>query len=446
MDLRIKNLYSFVLLVSTLLPLFYKTKIKLRIISSYPLLVFISEKSFFRGMVHMKVNRLFIKTKNKKIECVQDVILKLLFYFFRIFPVKKSKIVISCFKNHGYCDSPKYIVQQLLELDCDADIVWLCDHENPPEMPACIRQIPYHSIRGIYEQVTARIWISNRRKSRYVRKRKNQYYIQTWHGGIRLKNTERAAINKLSKRYIDSAKNDSKMINLFLSNSDFSTFLIRRDMWYSGKILQKGLPRTDILLNGDRDSISQKVKSYLSINKNDKILLYAPTFRADMGVDKYTLPSEQILSELEKCTENNWTFVIHMHTNVYNSKYWPGNSKKVINASSYEDVQELLIAADFLISDYSSIISDFALLNKPILLYCPDLEEYLLDRGFNQNFNDLPFPKAYTVFEVIKKLSTVISQKEINTLDWMNESYGLCETGHASKIVANIIENVLEGK
>lgn len=69
---------------------------------------------------------------------------------------------------------------------------------------------------------------------------------------------ERAAINKLSKRYIDSAKNDSKMINLFLSNSDFSTFLIRRDMWYSGKILQKGLPRTDVLLNGDRNTIAKK--------------------------------------------------------------------------------------------------------------------------------------------------------------------------------------------
>ena len=401
---------------------------------------------FFRGMVHMKANRLFIKTKNKKIEYMQDTILKLLFYFFRIFPVKKRKIVVSCFKNHGYCDSPKYIIQQLLELDCTADIVWLCDYENPPEMPTCIRQIPYHSIRGIYEQVTAHIWISNRRKSRYVRKRKNQYYIQTWHGGIRLKNTERATINKLSKRYIDSAKNDSKMINLFLSNSDFSTFFIRRDMWYSGNILQNGLPRTDILLNGNHNAISQKVKSRLSINKNNKILLYAPTFRADMGVDKYTLPSDQILSELEKCTKDNWTFVIHMHTNVYNPKYWPGNSKKVINASSYEDVQELLIAADFLISDYSSIITDFALLNKPILLYCPDLEEYLLDRGFNQDFNALPFPKAYTVFEVINKLSTVVSQKEINTLEWMKESYGLCETGYASKIVANIIKNVLEGK
>ena len=202
----------------------------------------------------MKSNRLFIKTKNKKIEYMQDKILELLFYIFRIFPVQKRKIVVSCFKNHGYCDSPKYIIQQLLKLDCTANIVWLCDFENPPEMPACIRQVPYHSIRGIYEQVTAQIWISNRRKSRYVRKRKNQYYIQTWHGGVRLKNMERAAINKLSKRYIDSAKNDSKMINLFLSNSDFSTFLIRRDMWYSGKILQKGLPRTDVLLNGDRNT------------------------------------------------------------------------------------------------------------------------------------------------------------------------------------------------
>ena len=91
---------------------------------------------------------------------------------------------------------------------------------------------------------------------------------------------ERAAINKLSKRYIDSAKNDSKMINLFLSNSDFSTFLIRRDMWYSGKILQKGLPRTDVLLNGDRNKKAKKVKSCLSINEDNKILLYAPTFRA----------------------------------------------------------------------------------------------------------------------------------------------------------------------
>lgn len=394
----------------------------------------------------MKANRLFKKTQNKKIEYIQDKILELLFYIFRIFPIQKRKIVVSCFKNHGYCDSPKYIIQQILKLDCTADIVWLCDYENPSEMPICIRQVPYHSIRGIYEQVTAQIWISNRRKSRYVRKRKNQYYIQTWHGGVRLKNTERATINKLSKRYIDSAKNDSKMINLFLSNSDFSTFFIRRDMWYSGKILQKGLPRTDILLNGDHDTISKKVKSRLSINKDSKILLYAPTFRADMGVDQYTLSSDQILSELEKCTSNKWTFVTHMHTNVYNPKCWPENSEKVINASSYEDVQELLIAADFLISDYSSIITDFALLNKPILLYCPDLEEYLSDRGFNQDFDALPFQKAYTISEVINKLPAVVSEKDINTLDWMNEAYGLCETGYASKIVANIIKNVLEGK
>lgn len=126
------------------------------------------------------------------------------------------------------------------------------------------------------------------------------------------------------------------MINLFLSNSDFSTFLIRRDMWYSGKILQKGLPRTDVLLNGVSNTIAKKVKSLIyQLMKNTKYY-YMRLLSSRYGVTQYTLPSSQILTELENCTGNKWTFVIHMHTNVYNPKCWPGNSEKVINASSYE--------------------------------------------------------------------------------------------------------------
>ena len=225
-------------------------------------------------MVYMKSNRLFIKTKNKKIEYTQDKILELLFYIFRIFPVQKRKIVVSCFKNHGYCDSPKYIIQQLLKLDCTANIVWLCDFENPPEMPACIRQVPYHSIRGIYEQVTAQIWISNRRKSRYVRKRKNQYYIQTWHGGVRLKNMERAAINKLSKRYIDSAKNeiyyskDGKQITVGQAFSDDIIELYKKyggypslDMGYTvfGQVID-GMDIVDKIASTKTDDFNKPVE------------------------------------------------------------------------------------------------------------------------------------------------------------------------------------------
>lgn len=393
----------------------------------------------------MNANKLFKKTKNKKIEYIQDLILTGCFYLFRVLPVKTNKIVVSCFKNHGFCDSPKYIVLELLKRNISLDIVWLCDYENPFGMPDCIRQVPYHSFRGIYEQVTAGVWISNRRKSRYVRKRKSQYYVQTWHSGIRLKTIEQAAIKSLSKRYIESAQNDGKIIDLFLSNSNFSSSIIHRDMWYSGPILQKGLPRSDILLNGDFINIHKKIKEYFNIPFENKILLYTPTFRSSMDTKKYDLPSEKIIHKLEAVTKEKWTMIIHMHTNISDTTNWPGNSSYAVNASTYEDVQELLIVADALISDYSSIIFDFALLNRPILLYCPDLNEYMDGRGFNQDFEELPFYKAYSANEVLDLIASLVSTKDIDTYQWMIKKYGLTETGEASKVVSEIILTKIDG-
>lgn len=394
--------------------------------------------------MYMIANRLFRKNKNKTIELLQDYFLTFLFYIFRIFPIQKNKIVVSCFKNRGFCDSPKYIILKLLETDTSLNIVWLCDYENPIDMPACIKQIPYHSFRGIYEQVTAAIWISNRRKSRYVRKRKHQYYIQTWHGGIRLKNTERAAENVLTKRYIASAKNDAEMTDLFLSNSNFSSQIIRRDMWYRGSILQKGLPRTDILLNGDVRAITEKVKIRLGISNNHRILLYAPTFRSDFKTDKYNLPMQKVVDTLTRATNMNWDIVIHLHTNINSHMYLPEKINNVIDASAYEDVQELLIASDMLISDYSSIIFDFALLNKPIIQYCPDIKEYLNDRGFNQNFDELPFYVSYSQKDVTETIITAFTSKRNDTYKWMINKYGLTESGRASKYVSQIILQKLE--
>lgn len=325
----------------------------------------------------MKPNCLFKKTKNKFIELLQDTFLVFLFYIFRIFPIKQTKIVVSCFKNHGICDSPKYIIQELLKTSQCYDIVWLSDTEILDMVDIPIRQVPYHSFRGIYEQVTAHIWISNRRKSRYVRKRKNQFYIQTWHGGVRLKNVERAVMSKLTKRYCQGAINDSAMIDIFLSNSNFSTEIIRRDMWYKGFILQKGLPRNDIFIGEFLLEIPKKIKLMFGIPIQHNIVIYAPTFRSDMEMyHYYSFPYEDILNKLENVTNRKWTMLIHFHTNVKNPSDWKPNSNRIINVSAYEDIQELLLSSDLLISDYSSIISDYALLNKPILMYIPDVNEY----------------------------------------------------------------------
>lgn len=390
----------------------------------------------------MKVNRFFRKSKNPAILWLQDKLLTILFHLFRVYPVCPDKIVVSCFKGHGFCDSPKYIAKKLLDWPETSNIVWLCDKDNSPEIPNGIKQVPYHSIRGIYEQATAKIWICNRRTSRYVRKRKDQYYIQTWHGGIRLKNVEQAVENKLTKRYCDGARNDSKMINIFLSNSKFSTEIIRRDMWYFGNVLQIGLPRNDLLLSENTSLIVKNVRHRFSIRPDCGIVLYAPTFRAKNNLDIYTLPSQEVLKQLKRITQKEWILLIHLHTNIP-CKFLEQKSNCILDVSEYEDVQELLLASDFLITDYSSILFDFALLNKPILLFMPDLDDYLKDRAFNQPIEQLPFVKAFSPDEVSECVTKAFVQCPTNGKRWLEETYGLVENGNASEQVANIIKCVL---
>ena len=107
-----------------------------------------------------------------------------LYYFFGIFPIKKNKIFIQNFNGKGYGDNPKYIVEEILRRDLDFVLVWAVMPKLSKNFPKGIKTVRYKSIRAIYEEATAKIWIDNCRKQLYVRKRKEQYYIQTWHGMI----------------------------------------------------------------------------------------------------------------------------------------------------------------------------------------------------------------------------------------------------------------------
>jgi CDP-glycerol glycerophosphotransferase len=114
-------------------------------------------------------------------------ILVFLYYLFRIFPIHKNKIFIQNFNGKGYGDNPKYIVEEILRRRFDYVLVWAVRPKFSHNFPQAVKTVPYKRIRAIYEEVTAKIWIDNCRKQLYVRKRKGQYYIQTWHGTVNLK-------------------------------------------------------------------------------------------------------------------------------------------------------------------------------------------------------------------------------------------------------------------
>src|SRR5690606_22095827 len=146
---------------------------------------------------------------------------------------------------------------------------------------------------------------------------------------------------------------------------------------FSGKVLETGYPRNDILVK-QSEEVKTKVKNYLGID-NKKVVLFAPTFR-DWKSNSFqdTLRDIQTLSN---GIDKNTVVLLRLHYLLSNHISQLELPENIINVSDYSDVQELYLISDILITDYSSVMFDYALLGRPIILYCYDLNEYKFYRG-----------------------------------------------------------------
>lgn len=363
------------------------------------------------------------------------LVYQVLFYIFRIFKIKNNKVVVVNFNGRGYGDSPKYIIEKLL--DKNLDIVWstncICN-----EIPSQIRQVKFQTIKWIYEMATARVWINNCRFPYYVRKRKNQFYIQTWHGGIALKKIEYDAISSLTNEYIKRMVNDTNMTDLMISNGKMCDELYRRAFKYNGSILQVGSPRNDELIN-NKKALCTKARQKLNISSKEKILLYSPTYRDDYENKPYDIDFDKLRKLLESKYHCKWHIIIKLHPNINDPTKYVSNINKYINGQNYSDIQELICASDLLITDYSSTMFEAMIANIPVILYANDIGKYCGDRGLNININSLPFPICQTNNELQKYIDT----KKINDIiigyDYYESTIGLVETGKASDIISKLI-------
>jgi CDP-glycerol glycerophosphotransferase len=371
----------------------------------------------------------------------------LFFHLFKFFPISSNKIVFSSYYGNGYGDNSKYIAEEIINSEANYEMVWLLKKGliHNSDLPPEIRAVQYGSIRAIYEMVTAKIWIDNCRKSSFLRKRDGQFYIQTWHGGISMKQIEKDAEANLNISYIENAKNDSRMANLFISNSKFCTNMYRSAFWYNGEILECGSPRCDILMN-KKDTINDKVRNYFGINSSKHILLYAPTFRTDSNTNVYDIDYDGLIKVLEKRFGGSWIVLVRLHPNVAYKENFIEYSSTIINATDYNDMYELLATSDILITDYSSTMFEFSFTNKPVLLYAADIETYIKDRSFYFDIHSLPYPLAQNNQQLFSILEQFDEVKYTTELRKFLSSLELVEQGTASKEVAEIIGSVINSK
>lgn len=356
--------------------------------------------------------------------------------------IKQKKVLFMNFNGKGYGGDPKYICEELRNLP-EYDLVWaVSDKKSIISFPNEVRVIQLGSIRYYYELLTSRVWVDNVRKNHHIKKRKGQYYLQTWHGFVSLKKIEKDTEQSLSEKYIKDAKNDSAMADLIPCSSEARFKLIRNSFWYDGPIAKTGCPRMDVLYKarGKKDEI----KSLLGLDKDSIYVTYAPTFRKDMGLKTYNVDLEMVKTELETRIAKEVKIIVRLHPNFGKVNLESEFGMDVINGSVYEDGQLLFAATDVLISDYSDSLFEAALSGSIVFIYASDVKDYIDDRGFYIDYYSLPFMIAENNEQMrynIRNFDRRIYEKKLNIF-W--NSQGLYENGTSSESLAKWVREKCE--
>lgn len=376
------------------------------------------------------------------IECYKGfryVLITMLFYFFRIVPIKKKRIV---FMNvWGFGDNVKYVLEELLTRKKPYEVIFICNQPEQQKVPHSVKVLKTNTVSAIKALTTAKVWVESNRKESYIHKRKRQIYVQLWHGGLPLKKIEGDCANYLGEKYINRAKRDSRMTDLYISNSKFCTQMYRRAFFYEGRIEELGTPRMDILFRADNEK-KRKTKTALGIPFFTKIALYAPTYRDSKDTSVYQMEYEQIRQTLKQKFGGEWCIVVRLHPLVHSQSSDLKFTENVIDATTYRDMYELMQASDVLITDYSNTMFEFAMIHRPVFLYAKDLCSYRNERGFYFDYTSLPFAVATCEEQLIEGIKNYDEIKEKRRVDEFLTWNGVTEDGHASERVVNEIEKL----
>lgn len=369
-------------------------------------------------------------------------------------PINKKKIVFTQFGGSGFGCNPRAICEEFLRRDEGYDLVWILNRkitEEDAHIPAGVRISRRN--QSIIDLMTAKVWINNIHFNELLRlgvyKRKGTIYLNTFHGGITLKKEGKDKHSYNPNRELQEKERmylkDAEYVDYITSGCEMEDHVLKEFFYGKGEILHLGDARTDVLVNGSLQ-INQQVREFYRIPEGTKLAIYAPTFRRDFSLKWYKLDFERILDKLEELYGCPWNMLIRMHPRV--AKLWgeqAPNLPRCVDASGYHDMQELAVASDLMISDYSSVITDFMLTRKPAFMYVPDLDRYLSNRGLYFEMEELPFPYARTNDALIQCMEAFDqSEYENRVAEFMAKLDYLADGQASGRIVDFLIQKMKE--
>lgn len=327
-------------------------------------------------------------------------------------PQKRRSVVFESHMGQSFSDNPRYIFEELRGRDERFDVVWSFA-DDPPSMPAGVRTVRRSSWRYYLALARARYWVDNQGLPATITKPSRTTYLQTWHGsalkkmgadtpGFRSWPEERRARHRAGVARWD----------YFLVRSEHDVRTLVPALEVAGEVLRYGYPRNDPLVQLRSTSQRDEVREQLGLPVDAVLVLYAPTFRETyaQGRQRFTLPID-----LDNLRDELPDHLLLVRTHYLQRMRLPAASHAAArDVSHVPDITPLMAAADVLVTDYSSVMFDFANTGRPMVFYVYDYEEYANDeRGVYWDLETLaPGPLVRTSDELIQALATVDTWRE----------------------------------
>ena len=330
-----------------------------------------------------------------------------LYPLFTKLPVKKNLVLFESFLGRNYSDNPKAIYQVMVNQRLDLEPVWI--FSSPPSTEVaeqCPNWVLKNSVRYFYYMARAEYWVFNTRQPLSLPKPSHTTYLQTWHGtplkklGLDMDEVHMAGTNTV--KYKRNFYKQSQEWDYLISPNHYSSAIFRSAFGFSNQLLEIGYPRNDVLYNGNTESQIQDLKERMKLPKDKKIILYAPTWRDDEFIKKgnYRFDLKLELDLMQQALGDEYIVLLRMHYLISENLDTKQYEGFVFDFSKYQDIAELYLVSDILITDYSSVFFDFAHLNRPMIFYAYDLEKYASTlRGFYFNFEGIVPGPLYTKTE-----------------------------------------------
>ncbi len=360
-------------------------------------------------------------------------------------PIHKKMIFFESFLGKSYSGNPKYIYEYLLENGYGEEYQFVWSYQGESKLPGNPIVVSREEEDYYRYLALSKYWVNNIIFPVH-RKREGNVYIQTWHGTPLKRLGYDIEVDGPEKLARENFYLESRNWDFLLAANKYSGDIFKRAFKFEKEIILNGYPSNDIFYKTNNIEKIESIKRKLSIPKEKQVILYAPTWRDNEsnGSWNHSFEIQFDLDQFQNEFGDDYVLILRMHHLI--SDYLvlnPSKHSSIIDLSKYDDIQELYLVSDILITDYSSVFFEYANSKKPILFYAYDYQLYKQEiRGFYLDmYKDLPGPvlqEQTELFDAIKNIHRVEKEYEEKYNEFFQD-YCSLETGNSAKLVIETV-------